>query len=442
MSSARTHLTISAALVSLTFLATVGTAQQTVVIPNGMAAAEGNSSNAFPWGRGGAGLRIQTVYDSTNFTAQNVTFPVIISRLRYRPNAATATTWVNTSYQTSTVRLSTSPNDQAALSTASFAANTGADVQVVFSGPMTWAAGSSVAPGPAPFLIDVPFSTPFFYDPNLGDLNIDTDLPIQTFSGTNLQLDVQTTGSLSARAYVSTGYPNPPLTINANHGVVVEVTYVPAAGIHAAFSATPTSGPAALNVQFTDTTYTDALGGVTGWAWDLDGDNVIDSTAQNPSFTYLVPGLYSVTLTASDPINGSSTLTRTNFINVAQYVFDAQTSGGGVGDLVIHGVPKVGVPTAATGFMFLSFTPAATVGGGPFLGILPDGTTFGILATPAAVGDILHWVNTPGLFPNVPFAVPAGTLAFLAGQTVDFVQADLTPGMLLANVSNVDRVTF
>ena len=149
-----------------------------------------------------------------------------------------------------------------------------------------------------------------------------------------------------------------------------------------------------------------------------------------------------MTLTSSDPVNGSSTLTRTNFITVNQYVFNAQSTGGGTGDLLIQGVPKIGVPTAATGYMFLSFTPAATIGGGSEFGIIPDATTFGILASPAAVGDLLHWVNTPGLFPNVPFGVPPGTLSFLAGQSVDFVQVDLTPALLLANISNVDRVTF
>ena len=39
--------------------------------------------------------------------------------------------------------------------------------------------------------------------------------------------------------------------------------------------------PSPLLVQFTDTTFTSDPGGVTSWAWDLDGDNVVDSTQQN-----------------------------------------------------------------------------------------------------------------------------------------------------------------
>ena len=49
-------------------LAATAAAQLTVVVPQGMATTEGNTSNAFPWGRGGLGLRIQHVYDGSDFT--------------------------------------------------------------------------------------------------------------------------------------------------------------------------------------------------------------------------------------------------------------------------------------------------------------------------------------------------------------------------------------
>jgi hypothetical protein len=64
------------------------------------------------------------------------------------------------------------------------------------------------------------------------------------------------------------------------------------------------------------------------------------------------------------------------------------------------------------------------------------------VTTPASVGNLLHWVLTPGIFPNVPLIVPAPTLVGLVGITVDFVQVDLTPAQTIANVSNVDRITF
>ncbi len=62
----------------------------------------------------------------------------------------------------------------------------------------------------------------------------------------------------------------------------------------AAFDASLTSGDAPLTVSFTDA----SQGVVEAWAWDLDGDGTIDSSAQNPAFTYTEPGRYDVTLTA------------------------------------------------------------------------------------------------------------------------------------------------
>ncbi|MDP8233125.1 MAG: PKD domain-containing protein [Candidatus Zophobacter franzmannii] len=46
-------------------------------------------------------------------------------------------------------------------------------------------------------------------------------------------------------------------------------------------------------IQFTDTT----LGNPIGWQWDFDNNGTIDSSTQNPSFTYNAPGIYSVALT-------------------------------------------------------------------------------------------------------------------------------------------------
>jgi PKD repeat protein len=59
------------------------------------------------------------------------------------------------------------------------------------------------------------------------------------------------------------------------------------------FTATPTSGTAPLNVQFTDT----STGQITAWSWTF-GDGTT-STAQNPSHSYSSAGTYSVSLTAT-----------------------------------------------------------------------------------------------------------------------------------------------
>jgi len=61
------------------------------------------------------------------------------------------------------------------------------------------------------------------------------------------------------------------------------------------FTATPTSGPKTLRVQFTDT----SPGAPTAWAWDFDNNGATDSIIQNPFYDYTVAGTYTVKLTAT-----------------------------------------------------------------------------------------------------------------------------------------------
>lgn len=65
-----------------------------------------------------------------------------------------------------------------------------------------------------------------------------------------------------------------------------------------------------LTVNFTDNS-----SGATSWEWDIDGDNIIDYTTQNPSHTYNTAGLYDVTLTI---YNATSSITKseTDYIQV------------------------------------------------------------------------------------------------------------------------------
>jgi len=88
-------------------------------------------------------------------------------------------------------------------------------------------------------------------------------------------------------------------------------------GPTAAFSGTPVSGDFPLDVQFTDA----STGDPTSWSWTFgDGGT---SAAQNPNYVYDTVGYYTVSLTVSN-VDGSDTLTRTNYINV--------TDPGGGGD--------------------------------------------------------------------------------------------------------------
>ena len=74
------------------------------------------------------------------------------------------------------------------------------------------------------------------------------------------------------------------------------------------FSATPTTGPTPLEVQFTD----ESAGDFNPWSWDFgDGGS---SNEQNPMHIYTRPGPFTVSLNASGPC-GSGTETKVDYIH-------------------------------------------------------------------------------------------------------------------------------
>jgi PKD repeat protein len=83
----------------------------------------------------------------------------------------------------------------------------------------------------------------------------------------------------------------------------------PCRPLQAGFTAVPISGPAPLEVTFSNT----STGVYTTSLWDF-GDGTT-STEHHPTHTYSTVGSYTVTLTVSD-LNEESSLTRTDFITV------------------------------------------------------------------------------------------------------------------------------
>ncbi|WP_281175277.1 PQQ-binding-like beta-propeller repeat protein [Methanogenium cariaci] len=77
------------------------------------------------------------------------------------------------------------------------------------------------------------------------------------------------------------------------------------------FTADAMSGKAPFTVTFTDL----SIQSPTEWAWDFNGDGTVDSTEQNPVYTYETKGLYTVSLTATNDM-GSDTITKEKYINV------------------------------------------------------------------------------------------------------------------------------
>ena len=81
--------------------------------------------------------------------------------------------------------------------------------------------------------------------------------------------------------------------------------------VYAGFTANTTKGAAPLPVRFIDA----SMGTVTSWLWSFgDGSS---SATQNPEHLYTSAGNYTVSLTASGPVNNDTT-TSANFISVTQ----------------------------------------------------------------------------------------------------------------------------
>jgi hypothetical protein len=88
------------------------------------------------------------------------------------------------------------------------------------------------------------------------------------------------------------------------------------------FCSNVVSGSVPLTVNFTD----NSVNAPTSWAWDFTNNGSNDATSQNPSYTYSTPGIYSVTLTATNA-QGSTTVIKQNYITVlpAQVIYPEPT---------------------------------------------------------------------------------------------------------------------
>ncbi len=83
------------------------------------------------------------------------------------------------------------------------------------------------------------------------------------------------------------------------------VTCVLATNPTANFTVSQSYGSSPLVTHFTDTSVAGSSP-ITSWQWDLNGDGSIESTEQNPNYTYPVNGNYSVSLTVSDGVNSNT----------------------------------------------------------------------------------------------------------------------------------------
>jgi hypothetical protein len=114
-------------------------------------------------------IRLQNVYSSAQFPTGQV---LTIRELRFRPSAVFGSAFSATIADLQ-INLSTTDAAVGGLS-ATFADNVGADDEVVFNGSVAVSSAfTGPSGGPKDFDIVIPLSTPFTYDPALGNLLID-----------------------------------------------------------------------------------------------------------------------------------------------------------------------------------------------------------------------------------------------------------------------------
>lgn len=117
------------------------------------------------------------------------------------------------------------------------------------------------------------------------------------------------------------------------------------------FSARPLNGHPPLDVQFTDK----STGNISSWEWDLNGDGVIDSTSQDPQYTYEGTGNYTVSLTVRGP-NGNDTEVKKDYIETIPCPYFA--------DFTIESIPSncqvQGNGTSCTGTTTVQFIDKST----------------------------------------------------------------------------------
>jgi len=211
---------------------------QAVVCPDGYVAAEGNSNNAFPWNRATQSMHYQQIYDSSNFTAQSIGVPVLITRLRFRADANPVTTsWAGGSWPNVQILMSTSAVDFLS-ATGTFATNHGPDLATVYTGPVTVLGGTGGGTTtPSIWYIDIPLTTTFLYDPVSGsDLNVEVILDGAGWSGTSTQCDAVSGATatpapaLVTRIYNTSSHTATTGTVGVNYGLVTEFTCLAAAG--------------------------------------------------------------------------------------------------------------------------------------------------------------------------------------------------------------------
>jgi hypothetical protein len=223
-------------LVALLALPVAGPARgATLVVPLANETVEGNSQSPVPFGTALGILqpmRGQQVYDASAFQAA-ASGPVTITAIRFRADQSTTSTGPN-QYDQIDVHLSTTSAPVDGLDP-TLDPNVGSDDTQVFSGTFIWdpcGPGTATCGLPFPFDLEIPFSTPFVYDPSQGNLLLDVTNGLPNQLGFFLDMtDVE--GDTVSRVTVSSS-----ATVANTTGLVTQFVYTAPEPASAAVAAT------------------------------------------------------------------------------------------------------------------------------------------------------------------------------------------------------------
>jgi hypothetical protein len=138
------------------------------VLPSNLEGVEGNNFSSFPFGRS-AEMRLMMAYGPTTL---GVTGPTRFDGIAFRPEGGT--TALNPGSYRMQAYLSTSRSPATNLSR-TFESNHGADRVLLFNGTVSVAA-QTLSGAPRDFVVRIPFSRPFEWDPSYGPLLVDLRL--------------------------------------------------------------------------------------------------------------------------------------------------------------------------------------------------------------------------------------------------------------------------
>jgi serine protease AprX len=177
--------------------------------------------------------------------------------------------------------------------------------------------------------------------------------------------------------------------------------------------------------------------------------NTVD-TVENVIIPNPTPGVWSVEVIAAEVNQDNHLETPVLDVDYALVIRGGITAGGPLGFLFstvpgtgsVH-LELVNIPTGTTeGYCVFSHATAGILGQGPLAGLYPDILSFACLTSPLAAGNPFHFpVPASGLFPEIPFDLPAGALPFPAGSRTDGIAVLRLAGGTFRSTS-VTRVTW